>query len=363
MKLHTLVENVRGLPDPRRQYGYLQHKLENIVVIAFCASLCGAEDFEDIEEFGKARRPWLETFLDLKNGIPDKDTFRRTFERLDPAALGKCLYAWLGGRGCAGKTVNIDGKTLRGSRNAAHQAYHVVTAWVSENYVTLGDVAVDEKSNEITAIPGLLGMLDIEGAVVTADAMACQTAIAGQVISQGADYCLALKGNQGTLHDDVRLYFGNERVQRVFKTLEKGHGRIETRLYALETDIGWLPQKPLWAGLRGIGAVKSTVASGGATREETRYFITSLTDVEQFASCVRKHWGIENNLHWHLDVTFGEDAARQRKDNSPLNWNVMRKTALPLLRNANPGKKTSIKRKMFMAALDVSFLEKIFFEK
>jgi len=363
MSLQTLIENVRELPDPRRPYGYLQHKLEKIVMIAFCATVCGAEDFEDIEEFGKARQAWLGTFLDLKNGIPDKDTFRRVFERLDPAGLAKCLYSWLDRRDCAGKTVSIDGKTIRGSQNAAHKAYHVVSAWVSENQITLGEVAVDGKSNEITAIPVLLDMLDVEGGVVTADAMACQTDIAEKIIGKKADYCLALKGNQGALHGDVQLYFENEKVSRTFETVEKDHGRVETRRYALETDIDWLPQKPRWRGLRGIGAVRSTVAVKGQTRVDTRYFITSLTEVGKFADSVRKHWGIENNLHWQLDVTFGEDAARQRKDNSPLNWNVMRKTALPLLRNAPIGKKTSIKRKMFMAALDVSVLGKIVFQK
>jgi predicted transposase YbfD/YdcC len=363
MNLRTRVENVRELPDPRRQYGYLQHKLEVIVVVAFCATLCGAEDFEDVEECGKARQDWLGTFLDLKNGIPDKDTFRRVFERLDPAGLAKCLYAWLDRRDCVGKTVSIDGKTIRGSHNAAHKAYHVVSAWVSENQITLGEVVVDEKSNEITAIPALLDVVDVAGSVVTADAMACQADIAAKIIEKKAGYCLALKGNQGTLHDDVKLYFENEKVRRTFQTLEKDHGRIETRQYALETDIEWLSQKPQWSGLRGIGAVTSRVESKGQTRVETRYFITSLTDVEMFAASVRNHWGIENNLHWQLDVTFGEDAARHRKDNSPLNWNVMRKTALPLLRNAPLGKTTSIKRKMFKAALDVAVLEKILFQK
>jgi len=363
MNLHTLVENVRELPDPRRQYGHLQHRLENIVVIAFCATLCGAEDFEDIEEFGKARRAWLETFLDLGNGIPDKDTFRRVFERLDPAGLGKCLRSWLGRRDCAGKGVNIDGKTICGSSNAAHKAYHVLTAWAGESHAALGEVATGEKGNEITAVPELLDMLDIEGATVSADAMACQTAIAAKIRGKKADYVLALKGNQGTLHDDVRLYFENIEVPWTAGAAEKDHGRIETRAYALETDVGWLARRGDWAGLGGIGAARSAVTAKGVTREETRYFITSLTDVAKFAESVRGHWSIENHLHWRLDVTFGEDAARRRKGNSPLNWNVMAKTALPLLKDAQIGKNTSIKRKMFMAALDVAILEKILFQK
>jgi predicted transposase YbfD/YdcC len=359
MRIETLIECALQLSDPRRQYGYLQHSLINIVVIAFSAIICGAEDYEDIEEFGNIRRDWLEHYLDLSKGIPDKDTFRRVFERLNPSELSECLYDWLGKRDCAGKTVNIDGKTICGSKTAAHKAYHVVSAWVSENQITLGEIAVDEKSNEITAIPKLLDMIDIEGATVTIDAMGCQTAIAEKIISNKADYCLALKGNHLDLHEDVRFYFENAVMKAGAGSLEQGHGRIEKRKYFLETDIEWLEQKPCWAGLRAIGAVRSETFEKGVTRSETRYFITSLTDVNRFADAVRKHWSIESQLHWHLDVTFGEDQAKTRKDNSPLNWNVMRKTALPLLKNADIGRKTSIKRKMFIAALDPSVLDLI----
>jgi len=359
MKIQRLIEEVRSITDPRRQYGYLQHKLVVIIVIAFCAIICGAEDYEDIEEFGKARKEWLERFLELENGIPDKDTFRRVFERLNPSEVAQCLYRWLDNRACKEKTVNIDGKTICGSKNAAHEAYHVVSAWVSENQITLGEIAVDEKSNEITAIPKLLDMIDVVGATITIDAMGCQTEIAEKIIEKEADYCLGLKGNQSNLHENVKLYFENLPAEQNAVTKGKDHGRIEKREYFLETDIDWLTQKEDWIGLNAIGAVKSTVCEKEKTRIETRYFITTLTNVNQFADVVRKHWSIENQLHWQLDVTFGEDGARARKDHSPLNWNVMRKTALPLLRNADVGKKTSIKRKMFMAALDVNILEKI----
>jgi predicted transposase YbfD/YdcC len=330
-----------------------------IIVIAFCAIICRAEDYEDIEEFGKARREWLEGFLELPNGIPDKDTFRRVFERLNPTEVSECLYGWLENRDAKGKTVNFDGKTICGSKNANHKAYHVVSAWVSENQITLGEIMVDEKSNEITAIPKLLDLVDVSGATVTIDAMGCQTDIAKKIIEKEADYCFGLKGNQTKLHQDVKLYFDNLPAEQRAITREKDHGRIEKREYFLETDISWLFQKTEWAGLNAIGAVKSTVCEKETTRVETRYFITSLTDVNKFADAVRKHWSIENQLHWRLDVTFGEDDSRVRKDNAPLNWNIMRKTALPLLRNADIGKITSIKRKMFMAALDVAILEKI----
>ena len=359
MKIQKLIEAAEKINDPRRQYGYLQHKLVTIVVVAFCAIICGAEDYEDIEDFGKIREAWLSKFLILENGIPDKDTFRRVFERLNPSEVAECLYGWLENREVAGKTVNIDGKTICGSKSVAHKAYHVVSAWVSENQITLGEIVVDKKSNEITAIPRLLDLVDVEEAIVTIDAMGTQTKIAKKIIEKKADYCLALKGNHSDLHDDVRFYFENQTVNTKSVTREKDHGRIEKREYFLETDIDWLSQKADWKGLSAIGAVRSTVIENDLTRVETRYFITSLTGVERFADSVRKHWSIENQLHWQLDVTFGEDRAKARKDNAPLNWNVMRKTALPLLRNADVGKKQSIKRKMFMAALDVSFLEKI----
>ncbi len=215
------------------------------------------------------------------------------------------------------------------------------------------------KSNEITAIPKLLDLVDVEGATVTIDAMGTQTKIADKIIEKKADYCLALKGNHSDLHDDVRFYFENQAEILRTVTREKDHGRIEKREYFLETDIDWLTQKRDWKGLAAIGAVRSTVIENDATRVETRYFITSLTSLERFADSVRKHWSIENQLHWHLDVTFHEDSAKTRKDNAPLNWNVMRKTALPLIRNADIGKKQSVKRKMFLAALDISLLEKI----
>jgi len=364
MSIQTLIERVRGITDPRRQYGYLQHRLETIMVIALCAVICGAEDYEDMEEFGKARKGWLMTFLCLDNGIPDKDTFRRVFERLSPAEVAECLYGWLGRRDCKGKAVNIDGKTIRGSRNAAHDAYHVVSAWVGETHVTLGEIAVDEKSNEITAIPRLLDLIDVEGATVTVDAMGCQKEIAKKIADKKAGYCLALKENHPELYDGVKLYFDKLPASHSLREKpQKDHGRIEEREYSLETDIGWLPQRADWKGLCAIGSAKSTVSGKGATRTETRYFLTTLTDVAKFAEAVRGHWSIENQLHWRLDVTFGEDGAKVRKDNAPLNWNVMRKAALPLLQNADVGKRQSVKRKMFMAALDVNTLEKILFEK
>jgi len=363
MKIQTLKEEIRQISDPRRRYGNFRHKLEDILIIGLCTIICIGEDFTDMEYFGEERQEWLRTFLELPNGIPDSDTFRRVFEKIKPTELSKALNNWLEIEREKRSVIAVDGKTIRGSKSATHKAYHVVSAWVAENQITLGEIAVDEKSNEITAVPELLDMLDVEGCIITADAMSCQKEITKKITEKKADYVLGLKGNQSSLCDDVKLYFDNIEVTEKTVTKEKGHGRIETREYFLETDIDWLPQKPLWSGLSAIGAAKSTVLEKGATRTETRYFITSLTDVKEFTYAVRKHWSVENQLHWCLDVVFREDDARARKDNSPLNMNVLRKAALSLLKTVNWGR-IGLKKKMFIAALNPNkLLEVLFGEK
>jgi len=363
MELQRLKEEIKGVKDPRRAYGNLRHNLEDIIVIGLMTIICIGEDFTDMENFGIERIEWLKTFLELPFGIPDSDTFRRVYEKINPKELSECLNNWLAVSRETGSVVNIDGKTIRGSGNAAHKAYHVVSAWAAENQITLGEIKTDEKSNEITAVPELLDMIDVEGSIVTADAMSCQKDISRKITEKNADYVIGLKGNQETLHDDVELYF-KELAQGCEKaeTKEKGHGRIEKREYFLETDIDWLWQKPEWTNLNGIGMVKSTVAKNEVVRKETRFFITSLTDVDDFAYAVRKHWSIENQLHWCLDVVFREDSARARKDNSPLNLNVLRKTALSLLKQADMGR-IGLRKKMFKAALNCSVLENIIFLK
>jgi predicted transposase YbfD/YdcC len=259
--------------------------------------------------------------------------------------------------------IAVDGKTIRGSKNAKHKAYHVISAFAAENQITLGELAVNEKSNEITAVPELLDLIDVKGGIVTADAMSCQKDIVEKIGSKEADYVIALKENQPALYEDVKLWFDNELPSQSAITREKGHGRIETREYFLETNISWLEQAPSWNGLAAIGAARSTVIENGGTRKYIRYFITSLTDVNEFAYSVRSHWSIENQLHWQLDVNFGEDGSRARKDNSPLNLNVLHKTALSLLKAVDWGR-IGLKKKMFIAALnpakllDVLFLEK-----
>ena len=363
MDIEELREGLRGVSDPRRAYGNIRHKLEDIIIIGLLTIISMGEDFVDMEIFGRNREEWLRTFLELPNGIPDSDTFRRVFERLNPQELSRSLNDWLDVTREKGAVINIDGKTIRGSKNSQHKAYHVVSAWVSENQITLGEIKTEEKSNEITAVPELLDMLDVQGSIITADAMSCQTAIVGKIIEKKADYVIGLKGNQRTLHEDVGRYFNDfDKETERTSTLEKDHGRIEKREYFLEAGIEWLSQKSEWASLNAIGMVRSTVEEKESVRTDIRYFITSLTDVNDFAYAVRKHWSIENQLHWCLDVIFREDSAKARKDNSPLNMNVLRKTALPLLKKADFGR-IGLRKKMLKAALDISALAKIVFGK
>ena len=362
MQIHQLKEGIRQIDDPRRtSYGNLRHKLEDIIIIGLLAIVCIGEDFTDMENFGVEREEWLKTFLELPFGIPDSDTFRRVYEKLNPIELSKCLNNWLAISREKGSVVDIDGKTIRGSGNEDHKAYHIVSAWVAENRITLGEIKTDEKSNEITAVPKLLEMIDVKGSIVTADAMSCQKDISEKITEKKADYVIGLKGNQETLHDDIGLYF-RDFAQDCDKTAtkEKGHGRIEKREYFLETNIDWLSQRSDWTNLNGIGMVQSTVEERGVVRQEARFFITSLTNVADFAYAVRKHWSIENQLHWCLDVVFREDSARAKKDNSPLNMNVLRKTALSLLNHADMGR-MGLRKKMFKAALNVDVLQSIVF--
>ena len=356
-----IIERLNGIEDPRRQWGNLRHKLVDIVFIGLVSVVCGGTDYEHMEDTGYGKLDWFKERLELPNGIPDSDTFRRVFERLDPKKLAEILQETVT---TTGKTVAIDGKTICGSANEQHRAYHVVSAWVAENQITLGQLSVAEKSNEIVAIPELLDVLDVSGSTVTIDAMGCQKKIAEKIIENQADYVLGLKGNQPELLDDVMFYFANESASSTSQT-EKDHGRIEQRTYYLETQIDWLLQRPEWVGLNGIGMVKTKVLemNTGKVTEDCRYFLTSLTDIDTFAHAVRKHWSIENQLHWQLDVTFREDASRARKDNSPLNLNILRKEALRLLNQADFGKRVSTRRKMSRAAMDNSALNRIFAQK
>ena len=367
MDIQRLKGEIAKVEDPRRDWGNKRHELGDILIIGLCSIVSCGEDFVDMEEFGNDREEWLRGFLGLPNGIPDSDTFRRVFERVDPAALSRCLNAALDNARRRGRNVNIDGKTICGSRNAAHGAYHVVSAWVNENNITLGELATGEESNEIAAVPELLDTLDIEGDTVTLDAMGCQTGIAAKIRERKADYVLALKDNQPALHGEVARYFdwiererpAGERFERWEGPPEKDHGRIERReVTAAPAD--WLDasERKRWAGLRTVVRCRSVRELGGERSVTVRHYLSSLgADAEALAGVIRGHWAIENGLHWALDVTFREDAARARKDNSPLNMNVLRKTALSLLKAAAaPKSRLSVRKKMMKAARDPDYL-------
>lgn len=358
--MKKLVKSAETVTDFRRPWGHILHKLSDILVIAFCAIICGAQTYRDLEIFGNAKIIWLSNYLSLANGIPNADTFERIFEMLNPTVVANKMRWLLQDDEIAGKIIAFDGKTMRGSKREGGRALHVLSAFLTDPQIVMGEVTCDEKSNEITAIPELLEMINVEKSIVTIDAMGTQTKIAEKIIAQKADYCLALKGNQSTLHDDVRLYFETETIKNAVTSDEKGHGRTERREYFLETEIDWLYGRERWAGLKAIGAVKSTVVSKGKTSVEIRYFITSLTNIDDFVRAVRAHWGIENHLHWHLDVTFGEDSSRVRNKNAAGVWNVLRKLALEYLKKQAFGG-ASLKSLRKLAGWDSTFLERVLF--
>jgi predicted transposase YbfD/YdcC len=352
-----LIRAAKMVNDPRRQWGNLRHSLADVLVIAFCAIICGAQTYDDLEYFGNVRKLWFSCLLNLNNGIPSADTFERIFELIDPQNVAKCSRRILRSEDVLGKIIAFDGKTIRGSKSSEHRAVHVLSAFLTDDQIVIGEEIVDEKSNEITAIPELLDEINVKGATITIDAMGTQRKIAAKIVKKGADYVLALKENHPDLYDDVRFYFENENIFLKKEVSERAKGGVEIREYFLETNIDWLHNREKWAGLSAIGAVRSTITRKGKTYSETRYFLTSLTDIEQFSHSVRSHWGIENKLHWHLDVTFGEDAARFRKGNSAAVWNVLRKLALECLKRSNLGnQKSSIRSRRWLAATDVQLL-------
>lgn len=372
MDIMKLKESLEEVSDPRREWGNYRHKLIDILVMGLCTVICGGEDFEDMEEFGTERIAWLKEFLELPNGIPDSDTFRRVFERVDSRELMACLQQWLLEAGqSGGRLVNIDGKTLCGSeKRGEHSALHVVSAWVHENEMVLGQLPTQDKSNEITAIPKLLDLIDVEGDIVTIDAMGCQTEIARKIRDKKADYVLAVKDNQPTLHEDIREYFWwleneaprDESFDEWKSNPEKGHGRIEVRTVRTASNLDWLEGKDAWKDIHTIIQYRCIRTENDTTTQCDRYYISSFdTSAEQFCYLVRNHWSIENKLHWVLDVVFREDDAKARKDNSPLNMNILRKTAMACLKKAPARKRTSIKRKMLKAALNPDFLHMAIF--
>ena len=349
------------LEDPRTGNAK-RHLLHEVLMIALCTVLCGGETCADMALFGRAKRDFLQDFLTLPHGIPSHDTFSRIFRLLDPARF----HAWFIGfmerfaEGCQG-VVAIDGKTMRRSfdRAAAASPLHLVSAWAVDARLCLGQLAVGDKSNEIIAVPKLLELLSLKGRVVTSDAMNCRRKIAQQVIDQGGDYVLALKGNQETLHDDVRRFLDDPATALASATnIDKGHGRIETRTAALTSDIAWLQENHRWPGLKAVGKITASREINGKTTVETRcYLLSQAFPPERFNTVVRSHWGIENGLHWVLDVVMDEDQARNRKDHGPQNLALLRKLALNLAKR-DPSK-GSMRGKLKQAGWDNAFLTQI----
>jgi predicted transposase YbfD/YdcC len=369
----SIREHFADLPDPRRAQGR-RHRLSDMIVIAVTAVICCADGWADVCDFGNAKLKWFQTFLDLPHGVPCPDTFERVFARLDPGAFERCFTSWteaLAGSS-AGKLVAIDGKRIRRSFRHAWEhstAVHLVSAFVAENRTVLGQLAVDCKENEIVAIPKLLELLDLAGATLTTDAMGCQTKIAGQIVERGGDYVLAVKGNQPALFDRIErtakeLLLGKFKGVRHghARTVDGDHGRVETRDVWVTDELDWLgAEKDRWPGLRSVAVVESRrdIPIKGVSTER-RYYISSHggTDASAMAGRIRGHWAVENNLHWALDVSFAEDAARHRNGRSAENFSRLRRIALNLL-NRETTKKRGVKGKRLNAAWDHDYLLKL----
>lgn len=370
----TLVSHFADLPDPRIERTKL-HSLTDILVLAISAVICGAEGWTDIEAFGKSKETWLKQFLVLENGIPSHDTLSRVFERLETEAFEERFIAWVASLSQISGHIAIDGKTLRRSYDKTHHksALHLVSAWASESRLILGQVQTQEKSNEITAIPQLLEMLALKGCLVTIDAMGCQTEIAHQIVEQEGDYLLAVKDNQKHLAEDIKDVFDLEFAEEVpfsgithdyTRTIEKGHGRIEIRECWTISEpefIKYLRNYQAWENLQTIAMVRATRRSNGRESVQNRYYISSLAvEAKVILKASRQHWGIENALHWVLDVVFREDEARMRRGNTAHNFALLRHLALNLLRREKSSRR-SIRGKRLKAAWDENYLLKILF--
>lgn len=368
----SLLECLKQLPDPRLNRTQ-DHRLIDILVIGVCTLLCGGEGFNDMEDFGESKEDWLKTFLELPNGIPSHDTFNRVFAALDPDRFLECFLQWTQGlRNATDKEiVAMDGKALRRALNKGQPLPYIVSAWAVENGLVLGQMKVAEKSNEITAVPELLRALELAGCIVTLDAMGCQKKIAKEIIESDADYVLALKGNQETVHEEVKSYLDDAILQAARKptaippphsplafhqTVEKDHGRIETRRYWQSQTLDWFADLAKWEGLRSVGVVESVRDVDGQVSTERRYYISSLPlDILCFVRAVRSHWGVENNVHWHMDVSFGEDQSRARTGFAAENLATLRRLALNMLKREKT-KKRGIRGKQKNAGWNHSYL-------
>ena len=360
--MEGLAACFEDLADPRTGNAG-RHDLIEIMVIALCTVLCGGQYASDMAMFAREKEAFLRQFLKLEKGLPSHDTFSRVFRLLDPEQFSACFQKFMGkfSQACHG-VIAIDGKVLRRSFDKASgkSPLHMVSAWGCEQRLVLAQIATDAKSNEITAVPQLLKLLSLEGTIVTVDALNCQRAIAQQIIDQGGDYAFALKGNQGTLHDDVGTFLDDPLTKATTEhsTVDADHGRIETRAVVISTDIDWLQERHRWPGLQAIGKVTRIRETGDKTSTETAYYLfsTPLSAVRG-GEVVRSHWGVENRLHWCLDVVMNEDAARNRMDNGPHNLAVLRHMALNVMRKEES--KTSLRGKFKKAAWNEDYLVKL----
>lgn len=369
-RVASLEDHFAELTDPRRRP--VVYPLMNVVVMALCAVICGADDFVAIAGWARSKKEWLARFLDLSSGIPSHDRFNAILGAIKPGEFEQCFLSWITTLHeiTDGQLIAIDGKTLRRSFDAASSkaAIHMVSAWATANHVSLGQVVVDAKSNEITAIPKLLEILELSGCLVTIDAMGCQTEIAAAIVDGGADYVLAVKGNQPTLQDGIADFFADHleddfartKVSR-HQTSETGHGRQERRWYYVCPVPDELPDRARWKKLRAIGLAINETQQGGTIHSEVRrYILSRKLSARTFGEAVRGHWSIENRLHWQLDVTFQEDQCRLRKGHADANFSILRRTALGLLKN-NHTHKVGIKNKRLTAAWSESYLEEVLF--
>ena len=371
----SLIEHFQDLPDPRVQ-GRCDHDLIDVLIIAVCALLCGGTGFDDMADFGQAKHAWFKTFLTLRHGIPSHDTFNRVFAALKPAAFLDCFLRWTQSlrQAVAHEIVALDGKALRRAGRRGQSARDIISAWAHRNGLVLGQLKVADKSNEITALPHLLRVLELAGCIVTGDALGCQKTIAKEIIEADADYVLALKGNQETVHAEVQSYLDDAIVQQAAtparkgkekpepalaytQTVEKDHGRLEIRRSWQSGRLGWFADREKWEGLRSVGVVESVRQVGlEEPTVERRYYLSSLAvDVEMFARAVRGHWGVENSLHWCLDVQMAEDQSRARTGHAAENLATLRRLVLNLLKREKT-KKRGLKGKQLNAGWDHDYL-------
>lgn len=364
LETNSLSHHFRQLDDPRIERGRI-HSLHDLLIISVCALLCGAEGFVDMEEFGKAQHDWLKGLLELPNGIPSHDTFGRVFAALDPAQFAEAFTAWTQSmrQSLAGEIVAVDGKTLRCSGGADQSPVHLVSAWAAGNRLVLGQLRTAHKSNEITAVPELLRRLELAGCIVTLDAMGCQKTIAREIHEADADYVLALKANHEVLHGEIQAFLDDALDHPAHlpeasrhQTVEKDHGRIETRRYLCIGKLDWLADRGRWAALRSVAVVEAERTIGEETTRERRYYLSSLPpEAPALAAAIRGHWGIENSLHWVLDVALREDDCRVRTGHAAANLATLRHLALNLLRK-DTTKKRGIRTKQKIAAWDHRYL-------